>query len=645
MIIVVENPRISSGVGSSFNESVSSLYKENVQSLLKKVLPEKLFFSDKSANILQKQLNYLNDSLPILKWNFPEEKTGHVSVILVCRHRLNACSFFYDMISRWLIPNKRLNLELFFAADFRLPELTNLPFNLAEVGFSICSKSEMEQIKQNLSTVETEIRLGVVSSYHANRILEYKGLSQDGKTAMIQEKIGSLIQTRSEDYDKSIFKQMQHFLINCQDEFKNIRDYHHISRIISILHTIRKVLKQKIQAFPTKRHLMVKFLKTKLSYPEESRYALGIMVGLNFLKKREIFEKSHLLRAVKDHISNIKCVENSFFLDKNRENSIQTIYLEIEKENGLDFTVDEITILRKALPEHLKNYIGHLMHPIFMPRNEEEILKNIMILSKQLKHVSDIPQIIVNFEEQKEDELAFTVTMLRVLSPKSKTVESILSESDTHLQFALERVKKVGMIRRKYYKEASVFKILLSKSKYYRTNLSVDLQKARQDVIGRLQSLFGDTRDYNGGMIKKQSELFQTLKGILKKQSMQEDLILEKFFFSIYPVEFRSILLADSLKTFYLMFLNLIKKWKRFKIQYLNYKHSSSALYVALPLKDNLVAKRLKTILNKQKIPSYELVYCQFELNEVTFLGFIYLEPDFKNREHFLKTIQAELDI
>jgi len=645
MIIVVENPRVSSTVGSSYNDSVSSFYKENVKILLKKTLPEKLFFSESSPSLLHKQLNYLNDSLPILNWTFPEKDIGYVSVILVCRHRLNACNFFYDMISRWSIPNKRLNIELFFAADFRLPELTNFPFNLSQIGFSISSKDDMDLLKQNLSSIETEIRLGVVSSYHANRILEYKGLSQDGKTAMIQEKIGSLIQTRSEDYDKSIFKQMQHFLINCQEEFKNVRDYHHISRIISILHTIRKVLKQKIEAFPSKRHLMVKFLKTKLKQSEKESFALGIMVGLNFLKKREVFEKGHLLRAIKDHIGDVEPVENSFFLDKNRENSIQTVYLEIEKKDQTDFSLEEIKTLRMQLPEHLKNYIEHLMNPVFMPRNEEEILKNIMVLSKQLRYVNDIPQVIVNFEEQKEDELVFNVIILRILNTKSRPIENILPEDDIETKFVIERVKKVGVIRKRYYKEAAVIKILMDKSRYYRKNLSVDLQRARQEVISKLEILFKDIRDYNGGMINKQSELFQSFKQSVGKQSLQNDLILEKFFFSIFPVEFRSTLLVDYLKTFYSMLLNSIKKWKSFKAFDLNFKVDLLALYVMVSLKDTISVKRLKAAVDKQKIPSHELVYCQFESNEIQLVGFIYFTPDAKDKHHFLEIIQAEFDI
>ena len=39
------------------------------------------------------------------------------------------------------------------------------------------------------------------------------------------------------------------------------------------------------------------------------------------------------------------------------------------------------------LPDQIKEHIEQLTHPIFMPRNEEEVLRNIMALSRQLRYV------------------------------------------------------------------------------------------------------------------------------------------------------------------------------------------------------------------------------------------------------------------
>ena len=93
------------------------------------------------------------------------------------------------------------------------------------------------------------------------------------------------------------------------------------------------------------------------------------------------------------------------------------------------------------------------------------------------------------------------------------------------------------------------------------------------------------------------------------------------------------------------MILNAIKKWKRFKEFDLNYKVDLLALYVMISLKDAVSVKHLKAAIDKQKIPSHELVFCQFESNEIQLVGFIYFTPDAKDKQHFLEIIQAELDI
>ena len=67
---------------------------------------------------------------------------------------------------------------------------------------------------------------------------------------------------------------MQQFLNNCPEEFKQNRDYHHISRIISNLYSLRKLLKQNIEIHPEKRHIHLKFLKTQLD-AEKPKHVLG----------------------------------------------------------------------------------------------------------------------------------------------------------------------------------------------------------------------------------------------------------------------------------------------------------------------------------------------------------------------------------
>src|SRR3990167_256548 len=251
-------------------------YREGAQDLIKRLVPADLL--EASGRNLAGQRARFADMLPLITWSELNKAPCALSVLLLCKYRLNACNFFYDMVSRWLLPQRGCNVELFFASDVRLPHLSDDLLSVAEIVVHLKSAQDVEAVRRNLHAIETEIRLGVVSNYHARRILEFKGLSSDGKTAMVQEKISSLIQSHSKDFDQGIFSQMQHFLISVREDFKNLRDYHHISRIISNLHSLRKFIKQNVKVYPNKRHVIFKFLKTKLSLNgQKEKPVLGVL--------------------------------------------------------------------------------------------------------------------------------------------------------------------------------------------------------------------------------------------------------------------------------------------------------------------------------------------------------------------------------
>ena len=403
-------------------------YREGARDLIRKLVPADII--DSMDNLVSRVR--FNDLVPLIKISDLDHAPCNFSVSLLCKYRQNASHFFYEMISRWLLSNKRLNVELFFSSDVRLPRLSDDLLTVAEIVVQIKSTQELEEIRRNFKQIETELRLGLISHYQARRILEFKGLSNDGKTAMIQEKIGSLIQSRSKDFDCGIFSQMQHFLVTCRDEFKSERDYHHISRIISNIYSVRNLLKRNIEVVTNQRHIILKLLKTRLiprQKPEEGRFVLGILVGLNFLREHEIFEKGHLIGAISQIIKNVRAVEGSFIVDRSQGNLIQMNYLEIEKSDGQDFTHEEIQTLRMHLPDQLKTHVEQLTHPVFMPRNEEEVLRNIMALSRQLRFVTDIPQVIISFDEQRGSDLSFTVILLRVLCPEGKSILELFRSS------------------------------------------------------------------------------------------------------------------------------------------------------------------------------------------------------------------------
>ncbi|MBX7067674.1 MAG: hypothetical protein K1X28_10640 [Parachlamydiales bacterium] len=591
-------------------------YREGAQDLIRRLVPNDLL--DDGGIELPAQRARFADLLPMISWSELTKAPCALSVLLLCKYRLNACNFFYDMVSRWLLPQKRVNVELFFASDVRLPHLSDDLLCVAEIVVHLKSAADVEEVRRNLHAIETEIRLGVVSNYHARRILEFKGLSADGKTAMIQEKIGSLIQSHSKDFDQGIFSQMQQFLICVRDDFKTLRDYHHISRIISNLHSLRKFIKQNVQVYPNKRHVIFKFLKTKLT--PSGKPVLGVLAALNFLREHEIFETTHLMSAIQKNLPKVKLVDGSAFVDKGEE---KTLYLEIEKNDGTDFTMEEIQLLKISLPEQVKGHVEQLAHPIFMPRNEEEVLRNIMALSRQIRFVGDMPHIIISYDEQKGDDLCFSVILLRVIGENEPALQELFQTKKAGIKYIPDRVRRVGHVRRKYVKEATVFRTVLPISQFLRADRSVDLYKARSFILGEVNKVVGDVRDYNGGMIFKLNESLTCLKNTLGKQA--DPILLEKFFYSIVPIEMRSSLETEPLKQFYLTLMQAVKS------ESLQVRQEPGRIYTAAPKK--------KKMIDFSAAP-HQLVSFNLDIHDTPYTGYLFMSDVKEEQSAFLQAIE-----
>lgn len=479
------------------------------------------------------------------------------SVLLVCPFYSGVEKFFYEMASRWLCPGRQIAIRSFSYCTFFFSANREKRFSFCEAQFLCQDEQEREDFLLHFAQIEPEMKLGALSVYRGNRILELRGMCFSNKNSVIQEKIGSLIQRRPQDFDYDIFGQMQHFLVTCREDFKQVREASHLSRIIYIFYLFRKFLRKDSEKNPEKRSISFKVGQTALHSPFGVRKVLGIFVGLTMLKEHEIFEERHLIQAIQEYIPSAKLVEGSRFFYHQKEDKIHVLYVEIEKELGEVILQEEIRDLRENLPALLESQIESLVPDLFMPRNEEEVMKNIVLLSHQLKYTRDIPQVLISFEEQTDQELSFTVILLRVLmGEETPAIRDLFRKVSSEVVFVEDRIKHVGLVRGKYKKEACVFRLKVDKTLYMRRNHSVDLLKARQGIAKELQKIIGEFRDYNGGMIAKQIENLQALKKFFPKE---KDLDLEGFFQDIFPVEIRGVVNPSLLKILYEFWINASK--------------------------------------------------------------------------------------
>ncbi len=522
-----------------------------------------------------------------------ELETSHgLALYLLSEDRPFIRKFILNMVTN--IPLKNA-----FPTHFSLDRVKNALL-LATVSFD----ETTPELNAYFERILCEVELGVRSPYHAARILEMKVLSMDEKRGLIQDRILGRIRRFPKLFDYDLFSEMQQLFLTFSDQYFRVRSVKEISQTLSAMHRIRKRILRAGEKTSKLRHVEVKVMRRHLNFPLGHKEALEVTIGMNILRENELFKKSHLLKAIQNILPETELVVGSDYLDKEGEDPLHLITLEIEKEGG--FETEEIADLKRWLPRALKGKVEHLQRSLFMPRNEEEILKYIVTLGRELRFARDLPQVILSFEKQTETKLIFTVILARLLLPKTPPLEDILLASS--LRPKVDRIKQLGMLRKKYPKEAAVFKVALPLSPFLREDHSIDLYKARQSILQKLHAIFGDIRDYNGGMISKQNEVFKALEKALGPIAEKHHHFLENFFHSLFPLEKRSFLDPTLLKNLFLLLLEKIQTEEEF----VSIKKGQQFYIVA----EGDYLESLKDISNP-------LISLNLELDERTYKGFI----------------------
>lgn len=585
-------------------------------------------------------------SLPFVSLKV-EEKTVSV-FFLAKKSRFDVFTFFFEMISNWLIPGRQLNPIFFYTADFHLPDFGDELYTLSEVALRLENNREVTEIQNNFPILEKEIRLGITSPYYARRILEAKGFSSDQKTALILEYMAYLIKRLPSKFDDDVFTEMQHVLVECPDLFIKQRKSKHLSRIISITYLFRKDLHEAGKVAPQRRHAIVKLFREWIQTEKGAKRVLGILIGVHFLAEKEVLEDRHVLKAIRNYVPDVHPIEGSFFLNKRGSENISTFYLEIEKTDGSDFSGEEMSRLRRELPVDLKGRIQELMHPIFMPRNEEEIIRNALSLAAQIRFMQDPPQVFISFDEQTHSRLFFTVIFVRLIRTPLPSIQELFQKADTFLEYIHDWCRNLGQLRRRHAKEATVFRVALSKEMFLRGDHSIDLNKARQIVFSELETIIGDLRDFNGGMITKQNETLNRVRELLAMECGNiNDLLVENFFYSIAPADMRSVIDPEILKTLFLMLLDVleIRQHGPDIPCSINVRRELNCVYIMIATEDKGIRKKIEKDLLQFQISSAELFSVFIHSHDQYCLGYTYLCDDPYQQDLFCRTIEHSVEI
>jgi hypothetical protein len=231
--------------------------------------------------------------------------------------------------------------------------------------------------------------------------------------------------------------------------------------------------------------------------------------------------------------------------------------------------------------------------------------------------------VIVNFHKQTAFEVSFIIILLRLKKTQERPFKELLHRSSTILNFYNHDVKIVGLLRKKYPKEAHVIEVRLHKKQFLRKDFSLDLYKARLCVVSEITRLIGDVRDYNGGMIAKQYEVLSALKESLLQEGVHNDFLLENFFYSLTPNYMQSILSPLLLKKAFLTLLKVLEHEFHKNLYFLNYAFHDDYYILMLGAVKSTFRETLDEFIDNFDSTNLDISYSWVNLYDITCVGFL----------------------
>jgi len=618
------------------------LHVKNAKNFIKRCLSEE--FSDCDGATLQ---SALLDKLPLIAWDSSKSIPGCITSTILCVASKgdNTETRLESILKGWVVPGKSTQVLSQHSLYFQWNLFETTSFLVLQWTGLVENKSDMDIALSNLPSFTTQLVSALKNPVAFKNFFSHKPLLQDLKQAKIHEELVLLLQRFPHFFSVDLLSEMGRFLALAEKSFFEPRSSRLITKIISFHYLMRLNLTRLPSLYPEKRHVEVRFVKTDLNFYFGSKPVLGLIIGMSPLDNHEFFEESHISQAVQSLLPHLNTIKSSFYSYQKLDDPICTLYVEIEKKDGSTFSSKELQILKKGVGEELKRRVEKLVPSIFMHRNEEEVMRNILLLSQELKYLSDIPQVIISLDTQNLSEISFTVVLVRILKPNQLPIKKHFEMINAEMSFISDRTQQVGFIRKNYPKEANVFHLKIRKDpSLLRADYSVNFYLARNKATAILSEAIGPFRDYNGGMILKQGELFYQFQDSFSDVAQKNPELLENFFFSLSPIEAQATLPLFSLTTLFSQFLEAQKRDLSQKEDYfLRIEERQGQLFAMIRLQGKSFKEELNLALGNRELLSKSLIYNSIQIQGSLYTGLVLSYPEERKRQLFIEAIHEAL--
>jgi hypothetical protein len=365
--------------------------------------------------------------------------------------------------------------------------------------------------------------------------------------------------------------------------------------------------------------------------PSFGEKRLGIVVAFTTQNQHAFLGKEQIQEAIIHTMKGAQLIEETFYDGKKGDDQVQSFYFEIQKSNREPFRDVEIKAIEENFSFDLMDRVTLFSYPMFLPRNEEEVMRNMLQLAREIKFVKDLPQVIIQFRNQTQQKLVFDFIMCKVRSDDDENLPDRFMKDQGEIVYRFERIREVGDVRKKTIKDAYLFQVDVDIKNFLRRDLSVDLSRARQAILENLKEKLGALRDFNGGILSKEKELLgKTRFEILREKSLNEHL-LENLFYSIQPYVIRTLVDPSLISELYLLI-----DQGGVEESNLQFKDKKEGVVGVMRSTDNSKCLELRACLEAEFHQGYDLGSLLYSNRDGFFLGLIFLSQDKNQRDKFL---------
>lgn len=550
---------------------------------------------------------------------------------------------FLKLLKKWLIPGKTPTILTKNTLSFHWNFFPGSIFFLLEAKIHLEEGKDHSSFEINFPSLQKEIIASILDKRYSSYTLSTRPLVQDAKMEVVHEELLYLIQKFSKYFDDNLFKDMSRFLAMVPPTFCETRPARLITKIVASHHVMKAFLRRQMNASSDARHVQIRFMKSDLHFPFGTKPVLGLIIAVTLLDKHDFLEENHIEQATQSLLSGLQVVKGSFCLFQANTDPVRCLYVELEKRDGSPIRSDEISVLKTELQEEIKRRIETLVPSVFMIRNEEETMRSILILSQELKYLSDIPQVMISLDRQTSTEIFFTVILLRLQRSGQVSLQKKFEKVSSSIRFIPDRVQQVGFLKKNCPKEANVFHLSLPKDpSLLRADFSVNFYLARQKVVFLLNETIGSFRDYNGGMILKQGELFCSFKDSFPTLSQKNHELLENFFFSLNPIETQATLPLESLIHLFKLFLEGTKVELNKKDHYfLKIEEKDDQLFTLIRTPGSSFKEELHSTFSVREFSHKTLIQTHVVFQGSLYCGFILQTSDVKKQTLFIESVHS----